>query len=78
MTSIPLQGIDMGVIPSQWPPLPERLLEAAVQGLSANITVDPKQPQQIASMAVAITEAVMTKVMGHEAKLKWHGTGMTT
>lgn len=61
-----------------WPPFPERLLEAAVQGFTANMTVDPKQPQQIASMAVAITEAVMTKITGQESKLVWHGRGINT
>lgn len=63
-------------LPSQWPPLPERILEAAVQGLSANMTVDPRQPEQLASMAVAITEAVMKQVTGRESKLAWHGTGI--
>jgi hypothetical protein len=65
-----------GYAPAGWPPLPERILEAAVQGLTANMTVDPKQPQVIASMAVAITEAVMKQVTGQESKLVWHGAGL--
>lgn len=66
-----------GMTPPAWPPLQERLLEAAVQGLSANMAVDPKQPEQLASMAVAITEAVMQQVTGQkESKLFWRGSGV--
>jgi len=40
------------------------------------MTVDPQKPQQLASMAVAIAEAVMTKITGQESKFVWHGSGV--
>lgn len=71
MTSIPMGY----VTPSGWPPLQERILEAVVQGLTANVAIDQSRPEELASKAVEITKAVMSKVMGADTKLGFdHGS----